>query len=86
VALWRAARATELAERAAAIVARRDALAVSELAVAGKDLIVALEMLPGPAVGRLLAALLDRVLVDPSLNTRDQLIATARGLELELAR
>jgi hypothetical protein len=46
----------------------------------------ALEMAPGPLVGRLLAALLDRVLVDPSLNTADRLIAAARGLELELAR
>ena len=40
----------------------------------------ALALPPGPAVGRLLAALLDRVLVDPALNTRDQLIAVAREL------
>jgi tRNA nucleotidyltransferase (CCA-adding enzyme) len=86
VALWRADRATELADRAAAILARKDALAVGELAITGKDLLVELEMEPGPAVGRLLAALLDRVLADPARNTRDQLIAIARGLELELAR
>jgi len=86
VALWRADRATELAERAAAILERKDALAVGELAVTGKDLMVALEMQPGPALGRLLAALLDRVLTNPALNTPDQLIAISRGLELELAR
>jgi tRNA nucleotidyltransferase (CCA-adding enzyme) len=86
VALWRADRATALADRAAAILERKDALAVGELAVAGKDLMLALEMAPGPAVGRLLAVLLDRVLGNPALNTPDQLIAISRGLELELAR
>jgi tRNA nucleotidyltransferase (CCA-adding enzyme) len=86
IALWRADGAAELADRAAAIVARGDALAVGELAVTGKDLMTALDMPPGPLVGRLLAALLDRVLADPALNTPDALIAAARGLELELAR
>ena len=85
-ALWRADGATELATRAAAILARGDAVAVGELAVTGKDLMAALEMPPGPQLGRLLAALLDRAFDDPSLNQRDALIATARGLELELAR
>jgi len=86
VELWRADGATTLAERASGILARRDPLAVGELAVAGKDLMVALEMPPGPAVGRLLAALLDRVLNEPAINTPERLIAIARGLELELAR
>jgi tRNA nucleotidyltransferase (CCA-adding enzyme) len=86
IALWRADGAAELADRAAAILARGDALAVGELAVTGKDLMTALDMPPGPSVGRLLTALLDRVLADPALNTADALIATARGLELELAR
>ena len=86
VALWRADGAAALADRAAAILARGDALAVGELAVTGKDVMTALDMLPGPLVGRLLAALLDRVLDDPALNQRDALIAAARGLELELAR
>lgn len=95
VALWRADgatavpladRATQLADRAAAILERGDPLAVGDLAVTGNDLITALEMQPGPTVGRLLACLLDRVLADPALNTKDSLIAIARGLELELAR
>jgi tRNA nucleotidyltransferase/poly(A) polymerase len=88
LALWRAeltaagGAATELAGLVASaetILVRGDALAVSELAVTGKDLMTALEMASGPLVGRLLAALLDRVLVDPSLNSRDCLIAVARG-------
>jgi tRNA nucleotidyltransferase (CCA-adding enzyme) len=86
VALWRADGAVELADRAAAILARGDALAVGELAVTGKDLMTALDMQPGPLIGRLLTALLDRVLSDSTLNTRDLLIALARGLELQLAR
>jgi hypothetical protein len=32
----------------------------------------------GPALGTVLGQLLDRVLVDPSLNTREQLLALAR--------
>jgi tRNA nucleotidyltransferase (CCA-adding enzyme) len=76
----------DLARRAEAILARRDPLAVGELAVTGADLMAALEMRPGPLVGRLLAALLDRALADPAINAREPLIALARGLELELAR
>jgi tRNA nucleotidyltransferase (CCA-adding enzyme) len=86
IALWRADGATELAERATEILARKDALAVGDLAIGGKDLITALDIRPGPSVGRLLAVLLDRALVDPTINTPAQLIAIARGLELELAR
>jgi tRNA nucleotidyltransferase (CCA-adding enzyme) len=88
-ALWRAegtagtTRAADLADRAAAILERRDPLAAGELAVAGKDLMSALGLPPGPAIGRLLAALLDRALDDPSLNTRDRLLETARRLTPE---
>ena len=45
----------------------------------GKDQ-PALDMPQCPAVGRLLTALLDRVLSDPALNTRDQLLAIAQSL------
>ncbi len=76
--------ASALADQVVAVTA--DPIAIGELAVAGKDLIAALDMKPGPQVGRILAALLDRALSDPSINTREGLIAIARGLELELAR
>jgi tRNA nucleotidyltransferase (CCA-adding enzyme) len=59
-------------------------LDVRDLAIAGKDLMAALEMKPGPAIGRILALLLDHVLEDPARNTRDALIARARQAELEL--
>ena len=63
-----------------------DPLAVGDLAITGKDLMDSLQMAPGPAVGRLLAMLLQRVIDDPSLNTRDTLLAEAQQLELEVGR
>lgn len=50
------------------------ALSVGDLAIGGRDLI-ALGMKPGPHFGDLLDALLDLVLEDPALNTRDALLA-----------
>jgi len=77
VELWQAS-GLAIADRAKAVLA--DPLAPAELAVGGKDLIDALSMSPGPAVGKLLAALFERVLLDPSLNTRQALLAVAKEL------
>ena len=44
-----------------------DPLAVGDLAVTGKELMNALAMQPGPAIGRILAMLLQRVIDDPAL-------------------
>ena len=57
---------------------RKDPLTRSELAITGADL-QALGA-SGPRVGQMLGTLLDRVLDDPSLNTRDRLLAIARKL------
>jgi tRNA nucleotidyltransferase (CCA-adding enzyme) len=86
VGLWRADGATQLADRAAAILERGDPLSTAELAVTGKDLMAALEMPPGPALGRLLQALFNQVLDDPSLSTRERLLAKAQELELAIGR
>ena len=83
---WRADNATDLADRADAIVARGDALHANELAIKGNDLMKELEMKPGPLLGRLLVTLLNRVIDEPSLNTRDQLLAIAKSAELAFAR
>jgi tRNA nucleotidyltransferase (CCA-adding enzyme) len=80
VALWRADGAVALADRAAAILSRNDPIAVGELAVTGKDLMGALALSPGPAIGRLLAALFERVLDEPRINDKQQLIELARHL------
>ncbi|HSE28038.1 MAG TPA: hypothetical protein VLA95_07380, partial [Gemmatimonadales bacterium] len=54
-------------------------LARGDLAVSGADLAEA-GIPPGPAVGRVLEALLGLVLEDPGLNRRDVLLARAREL------
>jgi len=63
-----------------------DPLAVGDLAITGKDLMESLQMPPGPAVGRILAMLLQRVIDDPARNTRDTLLSEAQQLELEVGR
>jgi tRNA nucleotidyltransferase (CCA-adding enzyme) len=57
---------------------RGDPLTRSDLAVTGNDLLSL--GATGPRVGEVLTRLLDRVLQDPSLNTRDTLLALAREL------
>jgi tRNA nucleotidyltransferase (CCA-adding enzyme) len=57
---------------------RKDPLTRADLAITGTDL-QALGA-SGPEIGRTLAALLDRVLEEPSLNTRDRLLAMARDV------
>jgi tRNA nucleotidyltransferase (CCA-adding enzyme) len=52
---------------------------LEDLAVDGADLL-ALGYSEGPEVGRALTALLDAVVDDPSLNTRDELLARAEAL------
>ncbi|MCU0620330.1 MAG: CCA tRNA nucleotidyltransferase [Gemmatimonadales bacterium] len=58
---------------------RGDALSRDQLAIGGDDL-RAQGVAPGPDLGRLLDRLLERVLDDPSLNTRERLLALAREL------
>jgi len=63
----------------AAIRARGEATSRAELAVTGDDLVASGVVDPGPALGRLLSTLLDAVLDDPSLNSRDRLLELARN-------
>ncbi len=57
---------------------RRDPVTRGDLAVSGTDLQA--QGLAGPAIGEMLATLLDRVLDDPSLNTREMLLRLAQEL------
>jgi tRNA nucleotidyltransferase (CCA-adding enzyme) len=66
---------TELRERVAATAG--DPLEAGHLAISGDDLIAELGIPPGPAIGRLLAALLEAVLEDPELNSRERLLELA---------
>jgi len=51
-----------------------------QLAIDGNELMAALDLPPGPDVGRLLAALLEAVLDEPARNRPDELLALARRL------
>ncbi len=79
IAVWRGQGDAALADRAEAILARGDALATGELAVTGAALMAELGLAPGRRVGELLAILLERVLDDATMNTRDALLALARA-------
>jgi tRNA nucleotidyltransferase (CCA-adding enzyme) len=59
------------------------ALTTRDLAIGGNDVIPLLDGGAGPAVGKILRELLDRVLDDPSLNTRDKLMPLAEELARE---
>lgn len=56
------------------------ALTTQDLAVGGNDVIPHLDGGAGPRVGEILRELLDRVLEDPSLNTRDKLMPLVEDL------
>ncbi len=76
LAVWKD---TRLAETVARVRASGAPLAVSDLAIDGKD-ILSLGIPPSPAVGEILRTLLDEVLDDPSKNTREYLLARASAL------
>ena len=67
-------------------IAEKHPLTIGDLAITGGDLMKELQMPPGPAVGRILALLVLRVIDDPDHNTREALLAAAQKLELELGR
>ncbi|MCG8532323.1 MAG: CCA tRNA nucleotidyltransferase [Desulfovibrionales bacterium] len=50
-------------------------LTPSDLALSGREIMAALNLKPGPLVGRLKVLIFQRVLDDPSLNQRDRLLA-----------
>jgi tRNA nucleotidyltransferase (CCA-adding enzyme) len=65
----------ELRARVAAELAKASALKITDLAVGGGDVIEVLGCPPGPIIGVVLRALLERVLDDASLNTAETLRA-----------
>jgi tRNA nucleotidyltransferase/poly(A) polymerase len=71
--------------REALTTAFRDPVEIGDLAVDGDDLRAA-GIPPGPALGRVLARLLEDVLEDPARNTREWLIPRARELFSQLER
>ncbi len=62
------------------------ALTTQDLAIDGTDVVEHLEGGPGPVVGQVLRELLERVIEDPSLNTRDKLMPIVEQLAPELEK
>lgn len=61
------------------VIRNRDCVSLKELAVNGSDLIAA-GMAPGKGIGIVLKALLEQVLEDPALNTKEYLLWQARQM------
>jgi poly(A) polymerase/tRNA nucleotidyltransferase (CCA-adding enzyme) len=74
----------ELKVRITEIRAREEALSVRDLAIDGRDLIAQLALAEGPAIGRILDALLEVVLEDPACNEREELLRRARAIAPEM--
>ena len=68
----------ELKERVRLELEARSGMKVADLAVGGDDIMDVLQTRPGPKVGEVLNYLLDRVLEEPELNTRETLLKLAR--------
>jgi tRNA nucleotidyltransferase (CCA-adding enzyme) len=64
----------------ARILAEGAALSTRDLKINGRDLMVALDLKPGPIIGELLDTLLDAVTNEPALNEREALLDRARAL------
>ena len=75
-------RLAALARRVSAVMERREAMVVRDLAVNGRDLMAHLKLPPGPTIGILLRQLLEAVLEDPALNEREALLSIAGNLSL----
>ncbi len=69
----------ELRARIERQLAEHDALDVRDLAIGGADVMRVRGIPPGPEVGATLERLLERVLDDPALNTRERLLAELGG-------
>jgi hypothetical protein len=65
--------------RVRAVLREAHALKRGDLAIGGTDL-MEMGLEAGPAIGEILEALLQRVVEDPSLNTRERLLEDAREL------
>lgn len=70
-----------LKSRVARVLAEDAVLKVTDLAIGGNQVMKTLNIPPGPRVGRILDALLERVLDDPSLNQTKTLTALLKKLK-----
>jgi len=73
----------ELRARVRDQLAAKAVLDLRHLAIHGDDLMAELELPPGPTLGRILDALLERVVADPALNDRATLLLIAESMLTE---
>jgi poly(A) polymerase/tRNA nucleotidyltransferase (CCA-adding enzyme) len=55
-------------------------MSVTDLAIDGNDLMEELNIEPSPILGKILNALLEKVLENPDLNTREKLLTEAKKI------
>lgn len=79
LASWRGGASEPWRTEVSAVRTRGEATSRHELAIRGEDLLNA-GIPNGPGVGRVFTLLLNAVLDDPTLNTREQLLAMARAI------
>jgi len=72
-----------MAKRIERVLREASALSVQQLAVDGDDVMRTLGLPPGPEVGGVLRALLDQVIEQPGLNTREALLERLDGMRAE---
>ncbi|HEY3667732.1 MAG TPA: HD domain-containing protein [Polyangiaceae bacterium] len=70
----------QLKAHVAKVIAQGAAFNVKDLAIDGRVLMTELGAKPGPDIGRVLRALLEEVVDDPTLNTKETLLERARAL------
>lgn len=70
---------TELQGRIDKIIAQQNALHIKDLKVNGRDVMQILNLSPGPKIGKILGALLEKVLEDPELNDRVKLLELTKS-------
>jgi tRNA nucleotidyltransferase (CCA-adding enzyme) len=80
IALWRAGGGESLARRAEASLAAKEPLVAGDLAIGGGEVMALLGIPPGRRVGEIIAALMERVIEEPQLNTREALSEIAKRL------
>jgi tRNA nucleotidyltransferase (CCA-adding enzyme) len=74
----------ELRRRVKQALDRQAAIKITDLAIGGQDVMSALQVTPGPIIGEVLRALLERVTDDPALNQREALLALLPAVAEEI--
>ena len=67
-------------DKTISILENKEPLTTKDLAIKGSDLLKELNLTPGPKVGEIISLLLEKVLDDKTLNTKEKLLQIAKSL------